>query len=227
MANREFLQKIDQFTSEDFCAESINCLQSLKNESKTDVKCRMELFTMYLQEKLVSALQSYEPTRCFCIDRWLKDDTGGGISCVLQDGDVFEKAGVNISILSANLQENHRKIFESRGSMVKSDQTKFSARGVSCIIHPKNPFVPSMHFNFRYFETSNNEDEIGHFWFGGGIDMTPTYLDQQDAEHFHQTIKTACDKHDKDYYPRYKKLCDDSLFLEICDEYRGIGGFHV
>ncbi|XP_066927528.1 oxygen-dependent coproporphyrinogen-III oxidase, mitochondrial-like isoform X2 [Clytia hemisphaerica] len=184
MANREFLQKIDQFTSEDFCAESINCLQSLKNESKTDVKCRMELFTMYLQEKLVSALQSYEPTRCFCIDRWLKDDTGGGISCVLQDG-------------------------------------------VSCIIHPKNPFVPSMHFNFRYFETSNNEDEIGHFWFGGGIDMTPTYLDQQDAEHFHQTIKTACDKHDKDYYPRYKKLCDDSLFLEICDEYRGIGGFHV
>jgi len=131
---------------------------------------------------------------------------------VLEEGKVFEKAGVNFSSVQGNLPEQ----FASRIPL--GSGTSFFATGVSLVFHPRNPMVPAVHANFRYLEKGDAQ------WFGGGADLTPYYPYAEDATHFHRTIKKACDRHDPEFYPRFKKWCDEYFFLKHRGEMRGIGG---
>ena len=158
------------------------------------------------------------------MDRFERKEGGGGISCVLQDGKTFEKAGVNISVVHGNLPPPAVKQMRTRGKdLPENQQLPFYAVGVSCVIHPVNPMVPTIHFNYRYFEVNSGDGKI-IWWFGGGTDLTPYYLDTEDAAYFHNTLKSACDKHSPDYYTRFKKWCDDYFNVTHRGERRGIGG---
>jgi coproporphyrinogen III oxidase len=126
------------------------------------------------------------------------------------EGDIFEKAGVNFSAVHGEAPDSMRS---------NSEPLRFFATGVSLVLHPRSPKVPTVHANWRYFENSNGES-----WFGGGTDLTPYYLDEEDAFHFHETLKVACDKHSPDYYLRFKKWCDEYFFIKHRGEARGIGG---
>merc|ERR1711964_278535 len=101
---------------------------------------------------------------------------------------------------------------------------EYFASGLSMVLHPINPMAPTVHLNYRYFETANADGTSNAWWFGGGTDLTPSYLFDEDAIHFHKTIKEACDKHDKDYYPRFKKWCDQYFSNKHRNETRGVGG---
>uniref|UniRef100_A0A8C7PUI9 Oxygen-dependent coproporphyrinogen-III oxidase, mitochondrial n=1 Tax=Oncorhynchus mykiss TaxID=8022 RepID=A0A8C7PUI9_ONCMY len=150
---------------------------------------------------------------------------GGGISCVLQDGKVFEKAGVNVSVVFGNLTEEAAKQMRSRGKVLRGKDgiLPFCAMGVSSVIHPKNPHIPTVHFNYRYFEIEE-EDGTKQWWFGGGTDLTPTYVNKEDGAHFHNSLKEACEKHHPKYYPDFKKWCDRYFYIRHRGETRGIGG---
>ena len=197
--------------------------QLMKNEK--DMKARMELLIMKIQADFCHALENEENFgKKFKVDRWERPEGGGGITCVLQDGDVFEKAGVNISVVTGRLPAAAVQQMRSRGKQLDAKgDLPFFAAGVSAVIHPRNPYVPTIHFNYRYFEVENTDGEK-HWWFGGGTDLTPYYLDHEDATHFHQTLKEACDQHDKTYYGRFKKWCDEYFFITHRKESRGVGG---
>uniref|UniRef100_A0A3P9ID73 Oxygen-dependent coproporphyrinogen-III oxidase, mitochondrial n=1 Tax=Oryzias latipes TaxID=8090 RepID=A0A3P9ID73_ORYLA len=198
----------------------ISVLQSRKEEMRT----KMELLIMETQAEFCKALEEVDGGT-FKVDRWERKEGGGGISCVMQDGKVFEKAGVNVSVVSGYLTEEAAKQMRSRGKVLKGKDGKlpFSAMGVSSVIHPKNPHIPTVHFNYRYFEIEE-EDGSKQWWFGGGTDLTPVYIDKEDAFHFHNTLKEACDKHHPQYYPDFKKWCDRYFFVRHRGETRGIGG---
>ncbi|XP_060553310.1 LOW QUALITY PROTEIN: oxygen-dependent coproporphyrinogen-III oxidase-like, partial [Ruditapes philippinarum] len=169
------------------------------------------------------ALEAEEGGKKFIVDKWQRKEGGGGITCVMQDGEVFEKAGVNISVVMGNLPPAAVQQMKSRGKSLEGKTLPFFATGVSSVIHPKNPNVPTIHFNYRYFEVTD-ETGMKHWWFGGGTDLTPYFLDEEDITHFHKTLKTACDKHDKSYYPRFKKWCDDYFYIKHRGQSRGVGG---
>lgn len=190
-----------------------------------DMKTRMELLILETQAQVCQALAQVDGGARFSVDRWERKEGGGGISCVLQDGHVFEKAGVSISVVHGHLSEEAVKQMRNRGKNLKTKDGKllFSAMGVSSVIHPKNPHAPTIHFNYRYFEIEE-ADGNKHWWFGGGSDLTPTYLNQEDAVHFHRTLKEACDRHGSDLYPKFKKWCDDYFYIVHRGERRGIGG---
>ncbi|PVD28601.1 hypothetical protein C0Q70_11194 [Pomacea canaliculata] len=175
------------------------------------------------QAEFCKALEEQDGEKKFQVDKWYRKEGGGGITCVLQDGTVFEKAGVNVSVVSGSLPASAAQQMRSRGKKLEGDDLPFFAAGVSSVIHPKNPHVPTVHFNYRYFEV---EDRNGtkHWWFGGGTDLTPYYLDKDDVVHFHKTLKDACDKHGKKYYKEYKKWCDDYFNVAHRGERRGVGG---
>lgn len=189
------------------------------------MRLRMEAFIKDQQKEIVRALEEVDGKK-FIVDKWEREHGGGGISCVLQDGNVFEKAGVNISIVYGSLPKqailkmraDHKKIDTS------VDSLPFFAAGLSMVLHPINPMAPTVHLNYRYFETENPDGSVGTWWFGGGTDLTPSYLFDEDAIHFHKTIKDACDKHNKSYYPRFKEWCDKYFSNKHRDESRGIGG---
>lgn len=188
-----------------------------------DMKTKMELMIMRVQAEVCKALENEDsPEVKFIVDKWERKEGGGGITCVLQGGQIFEKAGVNVSVVHGNLPPIAAGTMRARGKELKSDKLPFFAAGISSVIHPKNPHVPTIHFNYRYFEVQDG-DRV-HWWFGGGTDLTPYYLDKEDAVHFHKTLKVACDKHDKTYYPNYKKWCDDYFNIVHRGERRGIGG---
>ncbi|XP_040082145.1 oxygen-dependent coproporphyrinogen-III oxidase, mitochondrial [Oryx dammah] len=207
-----------------FMAPPVTDLRELRRRPD-DMKTKMELLILETQAQVCQALAQVDGGARFSVDRWERKEGGGGISCVLQDGHVFEKAGVSISVVHGNLSEEAAKQMRSRGKLLKTKDGKlpFSAMGVSSVIHPKNPHAPTIHFNYRYFEV---EEADGNtlWWFGGGCDLTPTYLNQEDAVHFHRTLKEACDQHGPDLYPRFKKWCDDYFFIAHRGERRGIGG---
>lgn len=198
----------------------ISVLQELKGEMRT----RMEMLIMETQADFCRALQEVDGGT-FKVDRWERKEGGGGISCVMQDGKVFEKAGVNVSVVFGNLTEEAAKQMRSRGKVLKGKDGKlpFCAMGVSSVIHPKNPHIPTVHFNYRYFEIEE-EDGNKQWWFGGGTDLTPVYINKEDAFHFHNTLKEACDKHHSQYYPDFKKWCDRYFYIRHRGETRGIGG---
>ncbi|XP_037961138.1 oxygen-dependent coproporphyrinogen-III oxidase [Teleopsis dalmanni] len=206
-----------------FMAQPITDVDHLL-ETENNIKTKMELFILKIQADFCRALEAEEyGGQKFKVDRWLRQEGGGGITCVLQDGEVFEKAGVNISVVTGMLPPGAVQQMRSRGKNLQEGSLPFFAAGVSAVIHPRNPMVPTIHFNYRYFEIENSKTE-SQWWFGGGTDLTPYYLDENDATHFHKTLKDACDEHDSNYYPRFKKWCDDYFRITHRKECRGIGG---
>ncbi|XP_056267202.1 oxygen-dependent coproporphyrinogen-III oxidase, mitochondrial [Pseudoliparis swirei] len=193
-------------------------------ERKEEMRTRMEMLIMETQADFCNALQEVDGGT-FKVDRWQRKEGGGGISCVMQDGKLFEKAGVNVSVVFGNLTEEAARQMKSRGKVLKGKDGKlpFCAMGVSSVIHPKNPHIPTVHFNYRYFEIEE-EDGTKQWWFGGGTDLTPVYVNKEDAFHFHNTLKEACDKHHPQYYPDFKKWCDRYFYVQHRGETRGIGG---
>ena len=211
----------DRLNAASYMAEPISGYRTLGKSS--DMRHKMEKLCMDVQREVCEKVSNLDGTK-FCVDRWEREEGGGGISCILQDGKVFEKAGVNISVVHGNLPPAAVKQMRSRGKELPEDRTlPFFAVGVSCVIHPHNPFVPTVHFNYRYFEVDIGSGQK-KWWFGGGTDLTPAYLDKEDAAHFHRTLKTACDKHDASYYPKFKKWCDKYFYITHRKESRGIGG---
>ncbi|CAH2085083.1 unnamed protein product [Euphydryas editha] len=205
-----------------YMAEPITPLSQLQ-KNQDDMKTQMELLIMRIQAEFCRALEKEEDEEAkFKVDRWTRKEGGGGITCVLQDGRVFEKAGVNISVVSGKLPPPAVQQMKSRGKNFENKELPFFAAGVSAVIHPRNPMVPTIHFNYRYFEVKD-KNEV-HWWFGGGTDLTPYYLNEEDARHFHLTLKHACDSHDPTYYERFKKWCDDYFTITHRGERRGVGG---
>lgn len=170
-----------------------------------------------LQNRITSKLEEVDGSTQFHEDVWQRSEGGGGRTRVIQNGKVFEKGGVNISAVHGDLPKSMQAYF-------KVDDADFYACGLSLVIHPKNPFVPTVHANWRYFEMYDKQGCIKDQWFGGGLDLTPYYLFEEDAKHFHLVCKTACDKHDLDFYADYKKRCDSYFWNAHRNEARGIGG---
>jgi coproporphyrinogen III oxidase len=164
-----------------------------------------------LQKQICHALEQFEPSARFNYTPWDRPGGGGGTMSVLH-GDVFEKAGVNVSTVHGEFSEQFRS--EIPGAL---DHPQFWASGISLVIHPKNPFVPAIHMNTRFIETSKS-------WFGGGCDLTPTFIFEDDNQAFHGAFKKACDAFDEHCYEKFKRWCDEYFFLPHRNEPRGIGG---
>ena len=170
-----------------------------------------------LQDQICAALEAEDGGATFQEDLWERPGGGGGRTRVIENGNVFEKGGVNISAVHGELPDTMKAYF-------KVEEGDFFACGLSLVIHPKNPMVPTVHANWRYFEMYNKQGEIIDAWFGGGQDLTPYYLFEEDATHFHQVCKRACDAHDPAFYPKYKKQCDAYFWNAHRNEARGVGG---
>lgn len=220
-----------------FMCEPITDKETLE-DNKDDMKTKMELMIMRIQQEFCEALEREEDPRYrFQVDRWTRSEGGGGISCILQDGNTFEKAGVNISVVHGMIPPAAVAQMNARGKKLpEGKEMPFFACGISSVIHPRNPHIPTIHYNFRYFEveedgpsTEKKEDIPGkpkstRWWFGGGCDLTPYYLDEEDAKHFHKTLKHTCDEHNTKYYNKFKAWCDDYFRIKHRGITRGIGG---
>jgi coproporphyrinogen III oxidase len=176
------------------------------------MRSQTQEFFLYLQDKICGAVEEADGGARFHEDKWSREGGGGGRTRVMEEGAVFEKAGVNFSAVEGLMSEEFAKRIEL------GEGREFFATGVSLVLHPRNPYVPTVHANFRYLEKGDAR------WFGGGADMTPYYPFREDARHFHLAFKEACDKHDPGYYPHFKKWCDEYFFLKHRNETRGVGG---
>jgi coproporphyrinogen III oxidase len=170
-----------------------------------------------LQDAICAALEKTDGKSTFREDIWERPEGGGGRTRVMENGAVFEKGGVNISAVHGKLPDAMRQLFNV-------GEADFFACGLSLVMHPNNPMVPTVHANWRYFEMYDDNGNIIQQWFGGGQDLTPYYLFEEDARHFHQTCKNSCDRHDTAFYPKYKKQCDDYFWNAHRNEARGVGG---
>ncbi len=172
-----------------------------------------------LQDDICLALETADGTAKFKEENWTREEGGGGRSRVIENGSVIEKGGVMFSAVHGDtpaflVNEKQHSVGGSTAG-----KTQFFATGVSIVIHPQSPMVPIIHMNIRYFEMSN-----GVKWLGGGIDLTPHYIVDEDAKFFHSQLKTVCDKHHSSYYPKFKTWADDYFFINHRNETRGIGG---
>jgi len=184
---------------------------------------------MSLKEQFIAYLHSLQNTICFALakadgkasfieDKWERQEGGGGTSRVIANGNVFEKGGVNISVVEGALPETMQQLL----GVTESD---FFACGLSLVIHPLNPYVPTIHANWRYFELYDKKGTRLDCWFGGGSDLTPYYVFEEDCRHFHSTLKNAIAPFGAELYPQYKKQCDEYFANKHRDnEMRGIGG---
>jgi len=170
-----------------------------------------------LQNAITHRLEEMDGKAAFKEDIWERKEGGGGRTRVIENGNIFEKGGVNTS-------EVHGKLPEAMQQYLGVTNSDFFACGLSLVLHPKNPFVPTVHANWRYFELYNEAGEIVESWFGGGQDLTPYYLFEKDAIHFHQVCKNACDRTNISFYPSFKKHCDEYFYNSHRQEGRGIGG---
>ncbi|WFD42248.1 coproporphyrinogen oxidase [Malassezia psittaci] len=229
---------------------------SILEDTSVPMRKRMETYVKLLQSRIVAGVLEEEnskkgttPSKEFLVESWERKEGGEGISCVMQDGQVFEKAGINVSVVfgklpptairqmsadHGNLQE--RIGYKTEGPDAEVDSMPFFATGISIVIHPSNPFGPTSHMNYRYFELAHPKtlkdgspnprysEEPVAWWFGGGTDLTPIYLFDEDAKHFHKTLKEAADTNDPEFYPAWKKWCDKYFWLPHRNESRGIGG---
>lgn len=164
-----------------------------------------------LQDNICKAIEEVDNGAKFQEELWNHKDEGGGRTRIIQKGNILEKAGVNFSGVGGHLSENITRA-------LKLNKSEFYATGVSIVMHPISPMVPIIHMNVRYFETPEE------YWFGGGIDLTPHYVDEEDARFFHNKLKNVCDNTDKAYYPKFKNWADDYFFNQHREETRGIGG---
>jgi coproporphyrinogen III oxidase len=170
-------------------------------------------YLLALQDRICHFLEQEDASSHFIEDPWQHQDGGGGLSRVLAEGAVIEKAGVNFSHVFG-------KALPAAATAKRPElaQKAFEAMGVSLVIHPLNPYVPTTHANVRFITVGD------HWWFGGGFDLTPYYLFEEDCKHWHVTAKAACDPYGPEVYPRFKKWCDDYFYLKHRKETRGIGG---
>lgn len=182
------------------------------------IKESFSSYVISLQNTICRSLEKIDGKAFFIEDKWERPEGGGGISKVISDGNVFEKGGVNISMVQGKLPETMQKAFAV-------SENNFFACGLSLVIHPLNPFVPTVHANWRYFEMYDADGNKIDSWFGGGSDLTPHYIFKEDGKHFHNTLKNTLDKFGDDLYPKYKQHCD-GYFVNTHrnDEARGIGG---
>jgi len=164
-----------------------------------------------LQEKMCAILEEADGKAKFSHDTWTKD-IGSGMTRVMQDGQIIEKAGLNFSHVSGPFTPKMKGI-------LGEEANTYHATGISSILHAYNPFLPTIHMNVRYFALDNGVE-----WFGGGIDLTPSYIDTEQARWFHTQIKEVCDKYDKTYYTHFKQWADDYFYIEHRNETRGVGG---
>ena len=175
-------------------------------------------YLLSLQQSICQQLQSFDGAAQFETDQWDRPEGGGGISRVIRNGRIFEKGGVNFShVFGEDMPASataHRPGLAGRS---------FQAMGVSLVMHPDNPKIPTAHANVRFF-IAEKPDAEPVWWFGGGYDLTPYYLYEEDAKHWHQTAKQACEPFGAEYYPRYKQWCDEYFFLKHRQEARGLGG---
>jgi coproporphyrinogen III oxidase len=155
-------------------------------------------------------------------DRWEREGGGGGVSRLLVEGVTFEKAGVNRSVVGGDLQPG---LAQRIGARPGTEPATFFVTGLSVVVHPRSPMVPTVHLNVRYFEIADALGQVSDAWFGGGTDLTPTYPYPEDAVHFHQVLKAKCDRHHPGFYPRFKTWCDHYFVnTHRSDERRGVGG---
>ena len=179
-----------------------------------------EQFYKYIQElqdRITGKLEEIDGKASFHEDLWERPEGGGGRTRVIENGNVFEKGGVNISAVHGPLPKSMQTYFNV-------EEVDFFACGLSLVLHPVNPMVPTVHANWRYFEMYDKDGTIVDQWFGGGQDLTPYYLFEEDACHFHRVCKEACDKHDPAFYPKYKERCDSYFWNTHRNEARGVGG---
>lgn len=165
-----------------------------------------------IQDEICLALEALDGKAKFEEEIWNREGGGGGRTRIIQNGNILEKGGVNFSAVHGKLPEAIKKAFGV-------DEEDFFATGVSIVIHSNNPHVPIIHMNIRYFELNENIR-----WFGGGIDLTPHYVNEDDAKYFHQSLKDVCDKHHSDFYNQFKTWADNYFFIKHRNETRGIGG---
>lgn len=166
-----------------------------------------------LQNNICKALEDTDGKAKFHEDLWQHHSGGGGRTRVITDGNIIAKGGVNFSAVSGEVSEALQK------QLKLTEKTDYFATGVSIVQHPISPMVPIIHMNVRYFEMAN-----GTCWFGGGIDLTPHYVVDEDARWFHEQLKAACDTHSPEYYPKYKEWADNYFFIPHRNETRGVGG---
>jgi len=217
------------------------------------MRAQIEEYILDLQDRIVTAFEKLDPNSPkFKRDEWTRTEGGRGISCVFSNPDetatsVLEKAGVNISVVYGMLPPAAMKQMRAEHLSIPIDETNpksmpFFAAGISLVIHPRNPHAPTVHANYRYFEITDlpeegteaatekggdgkvGKDKLLAWWFGGGCDLTPSYLYEEDASHFHNTMKRACDSHSAAFYPAFKQWCDKYFFIPHREESRGVGG---
>lgn len=186
---------------------------SVKHLPPEDSRDRISAFMQSLQDEICQGLEAFDAVGTFKEDAWKRPEGGGGRSRVMADGRIFEQGGVNFSeVWGKTLPPSilkHRP--EAAGH-------PFYATGTSMVLHPKSPYIPTVHLNYRYFEAGPV------WWFGGGADLTPYYPFAEDAQHFHKTFKAACDRHHSEYYNVFKPWCDEYFYLKHRQETRGVGG---
>lgn len=177
-----------------------------------EIRARISAYFRDLQERIGGALEKLDGPGRFREDLWQREGGGGGRTRVLSDGAVFEKAGVNFSDVSGELAAEFAR-------QVPGEGRHFTATGISLVLHPRNPLVPTVHANFRFLTRGDKQ------WFGGGSDLTPCYPFREDVIHFHRTWKQVCDRHPPPVdHGRFKKWCDDYFHLAHRQEARGVGG---
>lgn len=181
------------------------------------MKAKFFAYIQSLQDTITSKLEEVDGKAKFQEDIWKRPEGGGGRTRVIENGNVFEKGGVNISGVHGALPKSMQTYFGV-------EDADFYACGLSLVLHPKNPMVPTVHANWRYFEMYDKEGNLVDQWFGGGQDLTPYYLFDEDAIHFHSVCKKACDTHHPDFHTKYKKRCDEYFWNVHREEARGIGG---
>ncbi|WP_036481361.1 oxygen-dependent coproporphyrinogen oxidase [Myxosarcina sp. GI1] len=178
-----------------------------------DSQKRVSQFMQQLQDEICTALEEADGKGKFKEDSWEREEGGGGRSRVLQGGNILEQGGVNFSeVWGSKLPPS---ILKQRP---EAEGHGFYATGTSMVLHPHSPYIPTVHLNYRYFEAGPV------WWFGGGADLTPYYPFAEDAAHFHRTFKAACDQHHLEYYPVFKRWCDEYFYLKHRQETRGVGG---
>jgi coproporphyrinogen III oxidase len=193
-------------------------------DGNAPMRAKFEKMCREAQVSITQAISDLDGEATFQEDCWTRENGGGGISRVMSGGKVFEKAGVNLSVVYGSMPKEALEAATERGvdrakGMAPGERVPFFACGLSSVMHPKNPHAPTMHFNYRYFETDG-----GVWWFGGGTDITPAYVNEDDMKHFHGTYKEVCDKHDPDYYTEFKAWADRYFVIQHRNETRGLGG---
>jgi coproporphyrinogen III oxidase len=187
-------------------------------EKESGIRQTWIAFIHDLQDRICQSLEQLDGKSKFQEDIWERPEGGGGKTRVISHGRVFEKGGVNSSVVFGDVTDLMR-------SQLKINGTQWFACGISIVLHPFNPFVPTVHCNYRMFELYDENGKVADRWFGGGTDLTPYYLVEEDAKHFHRTYKDVCDRFDINFYPDFKKTCDDYFVnYHRQNERRGIGG---